>query len=150
SLTILNLFRCSGLTALPNKLPDSLTKLVLFGCTSLTEEVHRQALFSLLRSNLEKGLRFIDSDSFEITDQNTLYRGIAEGLIGESLPPNQHPRDALVDALEKKLSSESGDSAQVALAKFISNHQNRLLLHDEHPLMQNAVEILSSNSIPGE
>ena len=101
-----------------------------------------------MRSNPERGLRLIKD--FRISNQNKLYHALAEGLSSEPLALNQDPLNTLLNVLEKKLSSESGNSIQVALAQFISDNQSELLLHDEHPLMQEAIEILSSNSIPGE
>ncbi|MBA2727996.1 MAG: hypothetical protein H0U49_07475 [Parachlamydiaceae bacterium] len=147
SLTHLDLSDCLGLTALPARLPESLTYLSLSNCHGLTEDIRLSALSSILSNNVEQGLKLIYS--FNIVDQNKLFKSIAEGLAGAPLQPDQNPRDALINALQDKLSDQTIQPSTLwVLARYIYDNHNELLLHEEHPLLQEANEIILLANLP--
>ena len=105
------------------------------------------ALSSILSNNLEQGLKLIKG--FAITDQSNLFKAIAEGLTGVPLQPDQDSREALINALQNKLSDQATlPSISLALAQYIYDNHGQLLLHEMHPLLQEAIAIISMADQP--
>lgn len=128
TLTELDLSLCKGLTVLP-ELPSSLTSLGLSDCESLSDEVKITVLSKLLDQDFFQGLKL--AIGFDIEDKARFIELIFPRLEQKMADPSTSP-----DKLLK-------------LANYIYFNHVSLGLHDEHPLMQEAINIVAINEQPG-
>jgi len=145
----LNLSRCRSLEQLPITFPADLENLDLGECKSLSDQSRESAFIRNLREHgLEYALKL--EPQLQIQNQNKVFQRIAETLNNdEFLEEGEDPRKALLDALENKL-SDIEDPDNLFIAQYIENSRGKLGLHDEHPLMQQSIEIISIHSVEGE
>jgi len=148
SLEVLELINCENITKIP-ELPPGLQSIYFSECTALTDDEKLEALASFLKVNLGSGLENLFD--FDISDTMKVLKALAEHLTGNPLQETQDPKEALINALEVRLNDHATDpSLLLNLAHFVCNYPEILLLNEEHPLMQHAIEILAFKQIQDE
>jgi len=116
---------CYCLTKLPKALPAGLRSLYLINCNDLNDNARLKAFSSMLDKNFDQGLSLLSN--FAISDKIKL-------------------REILLPRLEKKFTDPSIIPERLLLiANFIYPNHNLLGLHEEHPLMQEAINIILIN-----
>jgi len=146
NLKELSISFCESLTAFP-EFPRSMKMLTINACHNLTDEVKIAALVTFLKTDFANWLENICH--LEISDGTKLFKTLAEQITGKSLQENQNARQALVNALEVRLNDSATDpTLLISIANFVCNYLEALLLNEEHPLMQHAIEIIAFGEAP--
>lgn len=128
-LEILDLSGCEGLTELPDTLPSGLKVLDLSGCESLTDDIKLMVLSRILNEDFFQGLKL--AFGFYIDDQTQFNALIIPKLDQKMSDPFMLPNDLM------------------KLTYYIIGNQIDLRLHNEHPLLQEAINISRIYEQPG-